>query len=196
MGPAEMSPELVRRFVQYSWCLLTLVWFIGALRAKPHLRTQPLVPRIVHAVLLLVGFFLLFTSAMDIGILGRRFLARYPAIEELGLVLTFTGIAFAIWARFFLGTNWSAAPAIKRGHQLIRSGPYAIVRHPIYSGLLLAMLGTALAIGKWRTLVGLTVVAFAWHIKSRTEERYMQEEFGDEYARYRGQVKGLIPFVR
>lgn len=190
-----MNADVIRLVTEYSWYTLLAVWLVGAFTAKIQARTQPLGPRLLHSFVLLVAFFLIFTSAFDSGFLPRRFVTPSVAIAGTGMALTVLGIAFAIWARFFLGTNWSAAPAVKEGHHLVRSGPYAIVRHPIYSGLLLAMLGTSLSIGKWRCLLGLAIVSVAWHVKSRTEERYMEEEFNGEYVRYRREVKGLIPFV-
>lgn len=190
-----MNGETIRLVTECAWYVLIAVWFVGAFTAKVQARTQPALPRLLHSLALLIAFFLLFTSVFNAGFLAERFVPRSLAIAGTGMVLTLLGIAFAIWARLFLGTNWSAAPSVKQGHHLVRSGPYAIVRHPIYSGLLLAMFGTALSVGKWRGLVGLAIVAAAWHIKSRTEERYMEEEFGGEYVRYRREVKGLIPFV-
>jgi protein-S-isoprenylcysteine O-methyltransferase len=190
-----MNRSTVFLVIEYSWYVMLGVWLIGAFTAKPQVRTQPIGPRILHSLTLLVGFLLLYSSSGNIGFLGRRFAPNSQSIAETGMVLTIAGIAFAIWARLFLGTNWSAAPAVKEGHRLMRSGPYAIVRHPIYSGLLLAMLGTALSVGRWRCLLGLAIVGVAWHVKSRTEERYMEEEFGGEYVRYRSEVKSVIPFV-
>jgi protein-S-isoprenylcysteine O-methyltransferase Ste14 len=172
------------RVIGFAWLVLFGVWLIGGLRTKRQLRSQPPLPRIGHAILLLFAFLLLFTSPVRVGFLDQRFAPTSAALDAAGLVLTLAGIAFAVWARFFLGTNWSAIPAVKQDHKLIRTGPYAIVRHPIYSGLLLAVFGTALVVGQWRALVGLAVLGIAWHFKSRTEERYMEEEFGAEYVRY------------
>jgi protein-S-isoprenylcysteine O-methyltransferase Ste14 len=84
---------------------------------------------------------------------------------------------------------------VKAGHTLIRGGPYAVVRHPIYSGLSLAVLGTALAVGELRGLLAVGLVAFGFWHKSLLEERFMREEFGAEYERYCRDVKALIPFV-
>ncbi len=190
-----MNTELAYRLVQDCWLVLVVVWVFAALNTKREVRSQALVPSLLHRLVLIVAYGLLFAPFLDIGFLGRRFIPATLGLSEIGLVLTIAGIAFAIWARFFLGTNWSATPAVKQNHLLIRNGPYRIVRHPIYSGLLLAMFGTALAVGRWRGLIGLAVLSAAWHFKSRTEERYMEEEFGSEYQRYRRQVKGLIPFL-
>jgi protein-S-isoprenylcysteine O-methyltransferase Ste14 len=105
------------------------------------------------------------------------------------------GMLFAGWARLFLGGNWSSDVALKQDHTLVRSGPYRIVRHPIYTGLLVALLGTAIALGELRCFLGVLLSAIAWKIKSISEETLMVQEFGDQYARYREQVKGLVPYL-
>ncbi len=113
----------------------------------------------------------------------------------IGFALTAAGIGFAIWARNTLGRNWSSAPVIKEGHDLIRSGPYSLVRHPIYTGLLLAVFGTGLASATtwWIYTLVLTFLLFLWKI--RLEESLMQRQFPEAYPAYRAKTKALIPFV-
>ncbi len=142
-----------------------------------------------------VGAWLLFSNRAAAASLARRFVPSTAMVAYIGLALTIAGIAFAIWARFFLGTNWSATPSIKQGHELVRSGPYAIVRHPIYSGLLLGLLGTAIYAGDFRALAAFGIVLIGLKWKSLTEESLMQQQFGAQYMEYRRQVKGIIPFV-
>ena len=101
----------------------------------------------------------------------------------------------AIWARFVLGRNWSGTVTVKQDHELVRSGPYALVRHPIYSGLLLAFLGTAVARGDLAALLGVALAAATLHFKTATEESFMTEQFGAGYMEYKREVKSLIPFV-
>jgi protein-S-isoprenylcysteine O-methyltransferase len=113
----------------------------------------------------------------------------------LGVILTFGGAALAIWARYILGGNWSASVTVKRDHALICTGPYAIVRHPIYTGLLLASLGAAIAFADLKGFLAPPLLAFAWRRKSLIEEEFMRSEFGDEYTAYAAHVKSLIPFV-
>jgi protein-S-isoprenylcysteine O-methyltransferase len=84
---------------------------------------------------------------------------------------------------------------LKEDHTLVQSGPYRIVRHPIYTGLLFALLGTAIALGELRCFLGVLLAAIAWKIKSMSEETLMVQQFGDQYARYREQVKGLVPYL-
>jgi protein-S-isoprenylcysteine O-methyltransferase len=102
---------------------------------------------------------------------------------------------FSVWARFHIGRNWSPQIEIKEDHQLIGNGPYAVVRHPIYSGFMLATLGTAIAFGELSGLLSFMLIVTAWGYKAGLEERAMLEQFGAEYERYRQKVKGLIPFV-
>jgi protein-S-isoprenylcysteine O-methyltransferase len=105
------------------------------------------------------------------------------------------GLGFSLWARFALGRNWSGTVTIKRDHELVRSGPYAIVRHPIYSGILLALLATAIARGHLGAFVGLAVAALTLRLKALSEESFMVEQFGAQYSAYQREVKALIPFV-
>jgi protein-S-isoprenylcysteine O-methyltransferase Ste14 len=101
----------------------------------------------------------------------------------LGLIMLAVGIAIAVWARNYLGRNWSGTVTVKQDHELIRTGPYRLVRHPIYSGLLLAILGTAVAFGEWRGLPAFGLLAGSLLLKLRMEERFMSESFPKEYTR-------------
>jgi protein-S-isoprenylcysteine O-methyltransferase Ste14 len=104
-------------------------------------------------------------------------------------------VAFAIWARFYLGRNWSGTVTVKQDHKLIRTGPYAVVRHPIYAGFGLAILGTAIAIGEVRGLAATVTALIGMALKSRLEEEFMTEQFGAEYVQYKKDVKAMIPFI-
>jgi protein-S-isoprenylcysteine O-methyltransferase Ste14 len=101
----------------------------------------------------------------------------------------------AFWARRHLGQNWSAAITAKVGHQLIRSGPYRIVRHPIYSAMLGMYVGTAVASGEWHALVGVIILALAYWRKIRLEERNLRTVFGDEFDAFRRDTWALIPWL-
>jgi protein-S-isoprenylcysteine O-methyltransferase Ste14 len=125
----------------------------------------------------------------------HRLLPPSDEREWIGLALAVAGIAFAIWARNTLGRNWSSSPVIKEDHDLIQSGPYSLVRHPIYTGLLLALFGTGLARATrwWLYTLVVTFLLFLW--KMRLEESLMQRQFPEAYAAYRAKTKALIPFV-
>ncbi|HTU51330.1 MAG TPA: isoprenylcysteine carboxylmethyltransferase family protein, partial [Acidobacteriaceae bacterium] len=101
----------------------------------------------------------------------------------------------AIWARLALGGNWSSDVTVKMGHTLMTSGPYAYVRHPIYSGLLLTVLGTAIVFGEARCFLAFVLMLTGFWIKFHAEENFMEEEFGQQYSNYKQRVKALIPHV-
>ena len=185
----------VHAAIGYVWGALGMVWLAGLAFTKPTVRSQAAGARIFHLVLALTGFFLLGSTAIRPGWLGMRFLPDVPALGYVGLGLTGVGCLFAIWARLTLGGNWSARATVKAGHELIVRGPYALARHPIYTGLLLASLGTMLAGGEWRCVVGIVLVAVAFAIKMSQEELLMMETFPHAYPLYRQRVKALIPGV-
>ena len=110
--------------------------------------------------------------------------------------LTLAGILFAWWARLHLGRLWSSAITRKEGHRVIDTGPYGLVRHPIYTGLITAVLGTAIVSGTVRAAVGLVIITVSLLRKRRTEEAFMRETFPGEYERYSAEVPGLVPFTK
>jgi protein-S-isoprenylcysteine O-methyltransferase Ste14 len=188
---AELFP-----YVQWTWGITGVVWLAAALATKRSVRKQSGSSRIVHVAMMVLGFGLVFSDPLAVGPLAWRLLPAWPPIAWTGLALTVSGCAFAIWARLLLGRNWSGTVTVKEDHQLMRTGPYAIVRHPIYSGGLLALLGAALVLDELRGFAGLAVTFVGWSMKLRLEEAFMIEQFGDEYARYQREVGALIPFVR
>jgi len=119
-----------------------------------------------------------------------------PWIRILGLAILLAATALTLWARLALGAMWSAAPTVKQEHQLRTSGPYAITRHPIYTGLLGMMLGTGLLAGSGRWILYFPVYLVLVEFKIRTEERLMLAEFPDDYPRYRRRVPQLVPGLR
>jgi protein-S-isoprenylcysteine O-methyltransferase Ste14 len=181
--------------IPWIWAVLGLYWLVVAIRAKPVARKEHRPSRLAHLGLIALTFWLLFSERAPVGLLGARLIPQSPGRAWFGLALTAAGCTLALWARFWLGSNWSGAVAVKQGHELVRGGPYRIVRHPIYFGLLLAILGTALAIGELRGLVALPIAFTAWFSKARSEERFLVEQFGAVYLAYRREVKQLIPFL-
>jgi protein-S-isoprenylcysteine O-methyltransferase Ste14 len=182
------------KYIEAAWIVFALVWLAGTFTTKRTVRSQPAERRFLYGIMVLLAG-TMFTGNMRFGSLGQRFLPPSSAASYTGLVLTIAGVAFAIWARFYLGRNWSGKPTIKEGHTLIRSGPYAFVRHPIYTGVALAILGTGIAIGEVRGLIATLLALIAFKIKSRLEESFMTEQFGEQYTLYKHQVRALIPFV-
>src|SRR4030095_3223778 len=118
-----------------------------------------------------------------------QFIPRIIFIRISGCALTITGLAFALWARFYLGKNWDAFISLRMHHKLVRSGPYAIVRHPIYSGFMIALIGSTLNFGHLRSFIAAAMVIPAWAYKSKLEETFMRDHFGMEYDHYCHDVK-------
>lgn len=175
-------------------CLLVLGgYFVLTARAvKSTKRSDSRTWNLVHNGLMLLGYVLAYPT-IRLGPLSVRFLPESPVFEIIGVVLVVAGVAFAIWARRILGADWSGTVTIKTGHRLVRSGPYAIVRNPIYTGDIVIVLGMAVALGAMSGFLGLALmVAAVWH-KGRTEERFLLAEFGDEYADYQREVGFLLP---
>jgi protein-S-isoprenylcysteine O-methyltransferase Ste14 len=176
----------------FSW---VVYWWVASRDVKSTVRRESLSSRLLHIVPLAIAVLLLSARRAPIAFLGERFLplAEWPFC--LGLLLTAGGLLFTVWARLHLGKNWSGTVTIKEGHELITTGPYALVRHPIYTGLLLAFLGSALALGEWRGVLAFALAAAALWLKLRVEERWMRQQFGDAYQTYAQRVAALVPFV-
>ena len=181
-------------WISGPWLVFLLYWGLAALRVRRSKRSESPLSRLRYSVWI-VATFLLFSIRPRWGPLSWRFLPTGLAVFFAGVGLTILGLSFAIWARYHLGSYWSGAVTIKQDHRLIRTGPYAVVRHPIYTGILLAMLGTAVAIGELRGLLAVGLAFAGYFIKSRMEEKWLIQEFGTGYEQYRREVKALIPFV-
>jgi protein-S-isoprenylcysteine O-methyltransferase Ste14 len=189
-----VHPNL-QHYFDAAWMVLGLIWLAGAATAKRTARSASGAFLARHFLLLAVGLTLIFSAKRRAGPLAWRLLPDSPAAAYTGLALTVAGVAFAIWARVVLGGNWSGTVTIKEGHTLVRSGPYRLVRNPIYTGLWLALLGTAVAYGELRGFIGAGIVLLAWWYKGRKEEAFLAGQFGQPYEVYRREVKSLIPFV-
>jgi len=196
MSNAEpMYADPLFRYCGYAWALFAIGWFIAALDTKPAARVLSLRVRVVQRIVLFLGYFLVFLPQFRVGFLGEHVLPANRSAGYVGFVLTLAGLAFAWWARIYLGRNWSSIPMVREAHELIRTGPYSIVRHPIYTGLLLALLGTAIALGEIRGFIGFILMLIELKIRSSIEEKFMTEEFPSDYPKYRQKVKALIPYL-
>jgi protein-S-isoprenylcysteine O-methyltransferase Ste14 len=170
------------------------VWNVMARRVKEAAQSESAASRLSHVVPLLISAYLL-VAHVPLPLLNDRFAPLALWLAVLGAALTFAGLAFAIWARFVIAGNWSSYVELKRDHELIVAGPYRWVRHPIYTGLLLAFVGSALAVGEWRGVLAVAIVAASFWRKLKLEEAVMRRQFGEAYARYAARVPALIPFL-
>ena len=177
------------------WTVLLVVWVVASVTTKRTVRRETGPARLAQLGIN-VSAWLLMTNRVPVrGALAERFVADTTAVAWAGVALALAGAAFALWARFTIGRNWSGTITLKSEHELITRGPYSIVRHPIYTGLLLTLLGTALVVGEWRGLAAVALAFIGWRWKSLIEERVMVEQFGPAYVDYRHRVKAIIPFV-
>lgn len=180
-----------------AWMFFLGYWLWSARRLKRPTRVEPALPRLFKYWLPIgVAIALMWPSAwLEHTMLGRRFIPYADAVEVFGLLLVYAGILFACWARYILGSNWSSEVQLKQGHELIERGPYRYVRHPIYTGILLGLFGSALMLGEWRALLGFAIMFVSFWRKLRLEETWLGEHFGAAYADYMRRVRALIPGV-
>ncbi len=177
------------------WTIFGVLWVLPAIFGKRTIQRQTSRSRLLQLALLVAAYVLMSNPDLGWALLNRPLVPDNKMTTAIGYGLLLTGMLFAAWARFSLGGNWSSNVTLKQNHTLVSSGPYRIVRHPIYTGLLVALLGTAIALGPLRCFVGVVLAAIAWKFKSITEEAFMVQEFGEQYTRYRTEVKALVPYI-
>jgi protein-S-isoprenylcysteine O-methyltransferase Ste14 len=189
------APAIYRQVIGLLWFAWAVYWMLSSIRIKPAVRREPIASRLAHVIPLAVGVVLIGWRELPWGVLNLRLWPHSLLAYGIGLALLVAGLAFAVWARVHLGRNWSGSVTVKEGHELIRSGPYAYVRHPIYTGLITAVLGTAITSGTLRAALGLVIITLSLVRKLRAEEAFMRDTFPGEYQRYCAQVPALIPFT-
>ncbi len=148
-----------------------------------------------YVIPILIGGFLLAKGRRLSDPLNHRVIPHVEALAWTGVVLCVAGLTFCIWARFTLGRNWSGVVTLKGGHELITSGPYALARHPIYTGLLTMFVATVIVLGHVAGIIAMPFVFVSFWIKLRSEENLMLKKFPDEYAAYQKRAKRIIPFI-
>ena len=186
-----MDRAVVQVVIPALWLAWLLYWIMAAADVKPTLWRETLASRLFHRVPLTLAAILL--APLE-PIMTARCLPQGPLFPFLGAIMVAVGLGFAIWARRHLGGNWSGLVTLKEDHSLIQTGPYKYVRHPIYTGLLLAFVGSAVAIGEWRGILLVALALLAFVLKIRLEEVGMRKTFA-EYERYQRTTAALIPFV-
>jgi len=176
------------------WLSWAGYWWLASRGAKPDERREPLGSRLLHVLPLVLAFWLLWAKHVPGAFLNETLFPWSPWQFWAGALVTATGMLFTVWARVHLGSNWSGIVTIKHDHELIADGPYGLVRHPIYTGLLVAFIGSAMARGEWHGLLAVLIAWWALWRKLRLEERWMAERFGQQYEAYRRRVPALVPF--
>jgi protein-S-isoprenylcysteine O-methyltransferase Ste14 len=178
-----------------AWGALVLVWAWGWRVSKRTSHMAEGLNSLSPYLPVLIGVALLRLHMLPGSWIKEPLWPHQLALEAAGLAVTVLGAAFAIWSRLTLGRNWSSVPQVKEEHELVVKGPYRIVRHPIYTGLILAVAGTGLALDRGIGLFMLVLVFASYWLKIRVEEKLMMETFPKEYPEYRRRVKALIPGI-
>ncbi|HTS87487.1 MAG TPA: isoprenylcysteine carboxylmethyltransferase family protein [Gemmatimonadales bacterium] len=179
--------------VSVLWGAWLVSWVAAARWTAPTRMRQTVTERLAYTALLLAGVALLVGHPIW---LARRVARLDGAVEWGAVALVAAGFAFAWWARLHIGRQWSSDVALKAGHELVRSGPYRITRHPIYTGLLLAIAATAILRDTWAGVLGLGLILASFLVKIGQEERLLTSHFGPSYELYRQEVPRLLPWPR
>jgi protein-S-isoprenylcysteine O-methyltransferase Ste14 len=187
----------VAHWIAVLWDVWLILWLLAAFASKRTVQRQSQSSRMAQAALTVFGFYLIFGPVrwFPLQVFRHAVFAADNTTAWIGLALVAAGMLFSFWARAVIGRNWSGTVTVKEDHELVRRGPYRLVRHPIYTGLLAAATGTAVIYLRPLGFVGVLVIAAGLWYKLRMEEEFMLQQFGDEYQIYRTQVRALIPFV-
>ncbi|HSE12127.1 MAG TPA: isoprenylcysteine carboxylmethyltransferase family protein [Rudaea sp.] len=197
-----MEP-IVENLIPAIWLIWIVYWMIAARGNKAAQRVESAASRLGHLVPLAIAAWLLFArtlpgcthagSAILPGFLCDNVIAPGRTVYLTGIVVLVGGLAFSVWARRWLGRNWSGVVTLKQDHELVRGGPYRYVRHPIYTGILFGFAGSAIARDEWRGVFAVAIAYLALWRKLKLEERWMVERFGDAYRKFQADVPALIP---
>jgi len=193
--PARLSFSAHQAFslAGRAWAIWALGWLAMAFFSKSTKRRESPGQRLQHVIPAMLGFFLIFRENFGAVWLARTIFPDNPALMFVGAALTFLGLLFSVWARLALGSNWSGTVTIKANHQLIRRGPYRFIRHPIYTGMLTALLATAITQRLLSGLVGFAVVFFALYRKAIREESFLSQEFGEAFVEHQQHTGMFLP---
>lgn len=181
--------------ISICWIVFSIYWAIRGIRRRRSKRKAALIFTVLNNGLLYVGFILVLLGRSVPSSLSLLFLPQAIPIHITGTVFVIVGIGFAIWSRQLLRNNWNRDVVIMEDQQFIHSGPYAIVRHPIYTGILLALFGTTLVASTIGSILGFVLALLSLWQKACMEEQLLTTEFGQLYANYQREVRFLIPFI-
>jgi protein-S-isoprenylcysteine O-methyltransferase Ste14 len=177
-----------------GWVIFWVGWFAAAAGAKRGQRGRGNWARFagVRVVLILVVVLLVRLRVLE----GRHGVGYVtdPVLWGVGLAIWVSGLGLAIWARIYLGRNWGMPTSTKEDPELVTSGPYRTIRHPIYAGILLALIGSAIALSVW-WLIAAALIGGYFIYSAFVEERNMTKLFPRAYPEYRQSTKMLIPFI-
>ncbi len=203
------------KLIVLCWLVFYVYWLVSAFFTKRAVWKQSLWKELLYRLPIVVGVILLFSGHEVPGILvtqrpfrvhlqelwirhsawNAMIVGHTPLAQTIAVLVCVLGLVVAIWARRTLARNWSGNVTFKENHELVQRGPYRYVRHPIYTGLLMMVLGTAISNGHVEAFVGCLFFLTSFYIKLGQEEQVMLSHFPDQYPAYRSRSKALIPYV-
>ncbi len=191
----ERMEPIALKITVLDWGIFYVFWVVTSLRTKQTAKRESIAGSIAHRVPAIFAFVLLVDAGRLGGLFSLKVLAGGNIISVLGLGLSLIGLAICIWARVTLGRNWSSIVMVKKDHELVQSGPYRFVRHPIYTGIITMFLANVLLSGRVGGILGLLCLVASFYVKLLREEKVMRAEFPSQYPEYCRRVKRLIPFI-
>jgi protein-S-isoprenylcysteine O-methyltransferase Ste14 len=189
------SGHPVALLIQLLWVIWLLYWLISARRVKRARQPEPIKTGLTYRLPLVAATFLVLVPDIGPPVLATPFMPRSTVVVYLAAGLVAVGLAFAIWARLHIAENWSGRITVKEDHELVRTGPYRWIRHPIYTGLLLALGATVVAIDTWQAAIAFVLFVISFVIKLFIEERVMTATFGEKYTEYSRETSRLVPGI-
>jgi protein-S-isoprenylcysteine O-methyltransferase Ste14 len=184
---------LERALIGILWLAWLVYWIAAARHTAANRRTERLLTGVSYRIPLLSGIILMVFSHVSLPGISFHLWSLNPFILGMAIILEVVGLSFAFWARLHLGKYWSGRITLKVDHRVIQTGPYAWVRHPIYGGLILALLGTAISLGTFQAFLGFAFILVSFLRKLNLEENWLRSHFGTEYELYQKRVSALIP---
>jgi protein-S-isoprenylcysteine O-methyltransferase Ste14 len=189
--------EYIKIGLKVTWLLVLTYWFISGIGAKKAAYQETFIQRFTQYWLPLIIAILLLGPGDWYGHswLRENFIEHTNLVGFIGLSISIIGAIIACISRFKLGKNWSLSVQRKESHQLIQNGIYKIIRHPIYTGLLLLFIGNAIIVGDNRAIIAVLIVFVSLWIKLKKEEKLLTETFGTKYTEYKKHTKALVPYI-
>ena len=186
----QLSPTQI---INGMWLIWALNWVVSAFFVKSREKTEPSRKRLGHIVLFGSGLLLIYARGWHLGALDHQFVLSSTVVNAVAISLSALGLLLAFWARSHIGQYWSASVALKEDHRLIQTGPYAYLRHPIYTGIIFGFIGGVLVLGQYRGVLGLILIVAALIQKARSEEGLLTQSLGPAYLNYRRHTGFLLP---
>jgi protein-S-isoprenylcysteine O-methyltransferase Ste14 len=187
--------SVVKNVIGICWGVFIVVWLLAAIFTKHTVYRESRAQRSRYVIPIVIGCWLLFRGYRLAYPFNLCIIPHSDALLLAAAILCICGVGFCFWARAVLGRNWSGTVTVKENHELIVRGPYRLVRHPIYTGLLAMVVATAMQEGHLGGIIGFLLIAVSFWIKSSYEEEVMRKQFPNQYPAYRERVRRIIPFI-